>query len=56
MIFKHNGFQTGKAFNSMVVGIFLMHPNIVNYMFKNFKCVDLDGSLRLEEDFEIECW
>ncbi len=36
--------------------LFIAHPNIVQYMLYQFKCIDVDGVQRLKYDLEIECW
>ena len=34
----------------------MIHPNIVFYMFEDFRCVEIDGLYRLHYDYEITCW
>lgn len=46
--FKKNAIEVGgKAISTVVILLFLVHPNIVQSMFFNFKCVDIDGFSRL---------
>ena len=37
----------GKSLSTLVIILFLIHPNIVQYMFFNFKCIDVDGDTRV---------
>jgi hypothetical protein len=37
------GFQGGKAMATVVVSLFTVHPNIVQTMFDDFNCVNIDG-------------
>ena len=50
------GQVAGKAMSTLVIVLFLIHPNIVQYMFFNFKCLDVDGDSRVQDDLEIVCW
>lgn len=45
-----------KAIAMFIILMFLAHPNIVQYMLYNFKCIDIDGEMRMKEDLEILCW
>jgi len=36
--------------------LFIAHPNIVQYMLYQFKCLDVDGVQRLQHDLQIQCW
>ena len=38
---------SGKALSTLVIVLFLVHPNIVQYTFFNFKCLDVDGESRV---------
>ena len=40
----------------MVILLFMVHPNIVQYMVQNFKCMDVDGDNRLLLDLELLCY
>ena len=40
----------------MVILLFLIHPNIVQYMFFDFKCYDIEDEIRVINDLEIICW
>ena len=53
---KRKTFMLNTVLTVFIIGFFIFQPHIVNYMLRNFKCLDFDGSLRLEDDFEIECW
>ncbi len=37
----------GKLMSTLVIGLFLVHPNIVQMMFFNFKCKDIDDEKRV---------
>jgi len=56
LIARMKSFPVGRTVASMVVMLFLIHPNIVDYMFKDFRCVDIDGDKRLLDDMQIQCW
>ena len=45
-----------KIVSTVVILLFLVHPNIVQYMFSNFKCIDIDGENRIIDDLEVVCW
>ncbi|CDW74791.1 UNKNOWN [Stylonychia lemnae] len=47
---------SGKMVATMVIVLFLIHPNIVQYMFFNFKCLDISEELRVMNDLEVLCW
>ena len=42
VIKKHKIQVDGKAMSTLVIILFLAHPNIVQFMFYNFKCLDID--------------
>lgn len=46
----------GKSLSTIVIILFFVHPNIVQYMFFNFKCLEVDGDSRVEDDLEVVCW
>lgn len=46
----------GKVITTLVIVLFLAHPNIVQYMFSNFNCVNIDNDERVLDDLEILCW
>ncbi|CDW87056.1 UNKNOWN [Stylonychia lemnae] len=46
----------GKIISTLIILLFLVHPNIVHYMFNNFKCSSIDGESRLLYDLEVTCW
>jgi len=39
-----------RTISTMVILLFLVHPNIVQVLFYNFKCYDVDGTARLMDD------
>eukprot|EP00347_Sterkiella_histriomuscorum_P001801 403370625 len=45
-----------RVISTLVIVLFLSHPSIVQYMFLNFKCKDIDGEERLLNDLEVVCW
>lgn len=45
-----------RSISSLVILLFLIHPNLVQMMFKLFKCVDVDSESRLYADFQIQCY
>eukprot|EP00347_Sterkiella_histriomuscorum_P017716 403348268 len=53
---KRVGKVGGKAMSTLVIVLFLIHPSIVQYMFFNFKCIDVDEDSRVQDDLEIVCW
>lgn len=53
---KAKSYPLGRAVSSLVVMLFLIHPNIVLQMFEDLRCVDVDGESRLHDDLEILCW
>jgi len=46
----------GKTISTLVILLFLVHPNIVEYMFNGFYCIDIDGEPRIREDLRVVCW
>eukprot|EP00347_Sterkiella_histriomuscorum_P008702 403344080 len=45
-----------KIISTLVILLFLVHPNIVQYMFSNFKCIEIDGENRILDDLQVICW
>ena len=41
---------------TFVILMFLAYPNIMQFMLYAFKCIDIDGEMRLKADLEIVCW
>ena len=41
---------------TLIILFFLVHPSIVQYMFSNFNCIDIDGEQRVMNDLEVQCW
>ncbi|CDW87730.1 UNKNOWN [Stylonychia lemnae] len=46
----------GKIMSSLVILLFLVHPSLVTFSFNDFKCKEVDGQLRVQDDLEIICW
>ena len=49
-------FPMGRAVGTIVITLFMLHPTLVSHTLLDFRCVDVDGELRLFEDLEILCW
>eukprot|EP00347_Sterkiella_histriomuscorum_P005934 403354704 len=45
-----------RTISSVVISLFLAHPSIVQYMFNDFKCKDIEGEQRVYSDLEVTCW
>ncbi len=45
-----------KAISTVVILLFLVHPNIVNFVFNVFNCISIDGEDRVKNDLEILCY
>ncbi|CDW86060.1 UNKNOWN [Stylonychia lemnae] len=45
-----------KAISTVVILLFLVHPNIVKYVFNLFNCIDIDGEKRVKNDLQILCY
>ncbi|CDW74640.1 UNKNOWN [Stylonychia lemnae] len=45
-----------KAISTVVILLFLVHPNIVKFVFNLFNCIDIDGEKRVKNDLEILCY
>ncbi|CDW87963.1 UNKNOWN [Stylonychia lemnae] len=48
--------ESSKEISSIVIVLFLAHPSIVQYTFRDFKCLNVDGEERVQDDLEIICW
>ena len=55
-ISKNSESIIGRATSTMVILLFLVHPNIVQYMFNTFNCFDVDGEARVITDLQILCY
>ncbi|CDW79966.1 UNKNOWN [Stylonychia lemnae] len=53
---KKTEFQRGKAISTLVITMFIIHPNIVQYMFDDFNCKNVDGEQRIYKDLQTMCW
>ncbi|TNV88247.1 hypothetical protein FGO68_gene13755 [Halteria grandinella] len=49
-------FERAKAISTLVISLFIIHPNIVQYMFNDFNCKDIDGTQRVYVDMTIVCY
>ncbi|CDW82324.1 UNKNOWN [Stylonychia lemnae] len=47
---------SSKIMSSLVILLFLVHPSLVTYSFNDFKCKEVDGQYRVQDDLEIICW
>jgi len=36
--------------------MFIAYPNIMQFMLNIFKCIEIEGEMRLKADLEILCW
>jgi hypothetical protein len=45
-----------RVISTLVILLFLAHPNIVQMLFYNFKCYNVDGVERLMDDLQVICW
>ncbi|CDW71354.1 UNKNOWN [Stylonychia lemnae] len=45
-----------RLISTMVIVLFLIHPSIVQYMFLDFKCMDIEDESRVVSDLEVICW
>ena len=45
-----------ETISTMIVLLFMIHPNIVQINFQNFRCLDTDGTERVLEDLEVICF
>jgi len=45
-----------KFISTLVILLFLVHPQITQYMIDMFNCQPYDGESRLENDLQIMCW
>lgn len=45
-----------KFTSTLVVLLFLVHPNIAKTMFLAFNCIDVDGQYRLKENISTVCY
>lgn len=44
---KHKNVAKSKSISTLIILLFLVHPNIVQSMFYNFKCTNVDGEERI---------
>ena len=45
-----------RAISSVVILLFFIHPNIVQYMFDMFNCIKIEGTDRMKNDLEVLCY
>eukprot|EP00347_Sterkiella_histriomuscorum_P007237 403349735 len=53
---KYKRSYKGKLISTLVIVLFLVHPSIVQFMFNNFRCIDVDGDSRIQDDLYVVCW
>ena len=53
---KLNQDYNGKSISTLVILLFLIHPNLVQIMFSDFQCTPIDDKTRVWLDLEIICW
>lgn len=56
---KCRKFKSGiekKLISAIVILLFFMHPNIVQYTFYVFRCYDIEDEMRIINDLEVICW
>lgn len=46
----------GKFISSLIVVLFLVHPNIAQTMFRTFNCIEIEGVYRMKENVETICY
>lgn len=46
----------GKFISSLIVVLFLVHPNIAQTMFLTFNCIKIEGVYRMKENVETICY
>lgn len=47
------GKKMARIIASIIVLLFLIHPNIVQYMFDAYNCMDIDGNMRVQKDLDV---
>jgi len=52
------GFEVvkGKAISSLIIALFMIHPNLTQFMFDVFNCYRIDEELRMKNDLQIVCY
>ena len=57
-ICKKNKFETMKTgfISTIVVALFVIHPNLATNIFASFNCMDVDGEFRLRRDVSELCY
>ena len=53
---KKTQFEGGKFVATLVISLFTIHPNIVQTMFNDYNCKDIDGDKFVFVDMTIKCW
>jgi uncharacterized membrane protein len=53
---KTQEFLYTRFISTLVILLFLVHPQVTQYMINMFNCQDFDGDLRLVYDPQIICW
>lgn len=53
---KNKKSKYGRIIACIIILFFLVHPNIVIYMFNSFNCTEIDGERRMLYELEVACW
>jgi len=53
---KNQKVTKSRSISSLVIILFLVHPDIVQYMFSIFNCYEVDGESRVFENMAIVCY
>lgn len=46
----------GKFISTLIVVLFLVHPDIAKSMFLTFNCLEVDGIFRMKENIRSVCY
>jgi len=46
----------GKAISTLVIALFLIHPNLTQFMFDVFNCYKIEEDRRMKSDLQIICY
>ena len=53
---RDSGYLSTHGVATIVILIFLVHPQLIKLMFSIFSCREIEGDLYLNENLEIQCW
>ena len=45
-----------RATSSLIILLFLVHPNLTEYFFGVFNCYNVDGTERVKSDLQVVCY